>query len=315
MYFLYVTGFRFQSMVSALTDCLLFLLCLYLGRWLCQQWYLQHRLVNFIVYTISACAALAVFKWFLVWYVFSHPYAGFMEVARDAMPFFWAGVIIGILLKIISASMQKELADALLKAEQKESEFSLLQSQLSPHFLFNVLNNLYGISINEHKRIPVLLLKLSNLLRYSVYGAKKLYVPLKEELEYIENYIEFEQIRISDRLILTKDIAQVINPGVKIAPLVLIVFIENAFKHSKNTSAQQIRIDVSLKISGNFICFAVSNSYQQEKSSDDMPNETSGLGLANTITRLGLLYGDDYQLEQGIKDGSYRVDLHLKIKD
>ena len=108
--------------------------------------------------------------------------------------------------------MQKELQEARAKAQQKESEFNLLQSQLSPHFLFNVLNNLYGISIEEHQRIPGLLLKLSNLLRYSVYGFKKQFVMLTEEVDYIKNYIEFEQIRISDRLVLTTDMELPIDP-------------------------------------------------------------------------------------------------------
>ena len=211
--------------------------------------------------------------------------------------------------------MQKELQDANIRAEQKESQFSLLQSQLSPHFLFNVLNNLYGISIEEHKRIPSLLLKLSDLLRYSVYSAKKPFVPLKEELEYIRNYIEFEQIRMSDRLNLITDIEHVNNNDIKIAPLILIVFVENAFKHSKNTLSQDIDIDISLKITGNFIFFLVSNSYHTEKSGDNLLNESSGLGLANTIKRLDLLYGNDYVLKQDIENGLYQIDLRLKIKE
>jgi sensor histidine kinase YesM len=315
MYFLHVTGFRFNNLISAFTDCLFFLFCIYAGRWLCQKWYLEQKLILFFLYTLLACICLAIFKWLLVCYVFNNPYAGFIEVVRDAMPFFLIGLVIGMFLKLIRTFLQKELQDAQIKAEQKEGEFSLLQSQLSPHFLFNVLNNLYGISIEEHERIPALLLKLSHLLRYTVYGDKKLFVPLKEELEYIKNYIEFEQIRISDRLNLVTDIAQVNNTGIKIAPQVLIVFIENAFKHSKNTLNQEIDIDISLKITGNFICLLVSNSYQQQKNNDTMLNESSGLGLANTIKRLDLLYGNDYELKQATENDLYHVELNLKIKE
>jgi sensor histidine kinase YesM len=140
-------------------------------------------------------------------------------------------------------------------------------------------------------------------------------VHLKDELEYIKNYIEFEQIRISDRLNLVTDIAQVSSPDIKIAPQVLIVFIENAFKHSKNTFNPGIDIDISLKITGNFICFMVSNSYHVEKGASDILNESSGLGLVNTIKRLNLLYGDDYELKQDAENGSYHVNLRLKIKE
>ncbi len=211
--------------------------------------------------------------------------------------------------------MQRELHDAQIKAEQKESELNLLQSQLSPHFLFNVLNNLYGISINELERMPPLLLKLSNLLRYSVYGSKKTLVPLKEELDYIRDYIEFEQIRISDRLNLIVDLEPVDNSAIKVAAQVLIVFVENAFKHSKNTLSPQIEIIISLKIIDNFINFQVINSYSVEKNGDELLNENSGLGLANAIKRLDLLYGNDYWLKQYSESGFYHTKLNLKVKE
>lgn len=314
MYFLYLSGYRFGNLLSAGTDCLFFLFCIYTGRWLCQTWYLNNKPALFILCTIAAVAGLALVKWLLVRYVFGHPYAGFIELFRDAMPFFVIGLVMGILLKIIRASIQKELQEAHIQTAQKAMEFSLLQSQLSPHFLFNVLNNLYGISMEEHQRVPPLLLKLSGLLRYAVYGAKKPFVSLKEELVYIRNYLEFEQIRVSDRLVIDTDIVQTMNPDIQIAPLILIVFIENAFKHAKNSLDQKIYISLSLKISGNFLHFTAVNSYREEKQEDSMPDESSGLGLANTVKRLDLLYGNDYQLKQYAEHDQYHVELTLKMQ-
>jgi hypothetical protein len=314
MYLLQMAGFRFKNKMSAYTDCAFFLLCIYTGRWVAQRWYLRQKLALFGLYGVMAFMGLSVLKWLLVRYAFGHPYAGFLEVLRGEMPFFLVALVMGMLLKLIRASMQKELQDARLKTEQKTMEFNLLQSQLSPHFLFNVLNNLYGISIGEPKRIPPLLLKLSNLLRYSVYGAKKLVVPLKDELEYIRDYIEFEQIRMSDRLNLVMDIEAVSSPDIGIAPQVLIVFLENAFKHSKNTLSREINIDISLTINSNFICLEVSNSYQFDKSDQETLNESSGLGLPNTIKRLDLLYGDNYELVQKAENEIHHVRLRLKIK-
>ncbi|HZY37404.1 MAG TPA: histidine kinase [Mucilaginibacter sp.] len=313
LYFLHVSGFKFET-GQALVNCLFFLFCIYTGRWLCQVFYLRKRLVPFIFSSLSAFILLSVIEYILVKYAFHHPNAGFLELLRGDMPFFFAGMVLGMLLKLIRASMQKEIQDAQIKAEQKESELNLLQSQLSPHFLFNVLNNLYGISITEPGRIPQLLLKLSGLLRYSVYGGKKLFVPLKEELDYINSYIEFEQIRMSDRLNLAVAIEKVSDPAIQIAPQVLIVFLENAFKHAKNTLNRKIDIDISLKINGNFICLEVSNSYEPDKSGHDQAAESSGLGLPNTLKRLELLYGSNYNLEQHAENGLYQIELNLKCK-
>ncbi|MVM33684.1 GHKL domain-containing protein [Spirosoma sp. HMF4905] len=313
-YLMQLQGYRFENNWSTGIDCIFFLLCMYTGRWLLGRWYLRKELVRFIGYTLLSSLGLLVLKWLVVRYVFSHPHAELWELGVDIMPFFLIGLIMGMFLKLIRATVQKEVQEAQIKAEQKQSEFNVLQAQLSPHFLFNVLNNLYGISIDEHERVPALLLKLSNLLRYSVYSAKKPFVPLKEELDYIQNYIDFEQIRISDRLVLQTDIEPVIAPTSKIAPLVLIVFVENAFKHAKNTLVPQIHITISLKISDNFICFTVSNSYQSENQNDQFLNEESGVGLANTLRRLELLYGSDYSLRQEAANDVYTVELRIKIK-
>ncbi|MBS1524469.1 MAG: histidine kinase, partial [Bacteroidetes bacterium] len=295
--------------------CLLFLLYIYAGRWLCRKWYLSRQLPALVAYGSALIAGLAFTGFIFTKYVFDHPNAGFIEFLYGSIPFYTVGLITGVLVKLVSVSIQNEVREAQVKAEQKESEFNLLQSQLSPHFLFNVLNNLYGISIAEHQRIPPLLLKLSNLLRYSVYGAKKQFVPLKDEVEYIKNYIGFEQIRISDRLRLTMDLEQIDDPQIQIAPLILIVFVENAFKHAKNTLTKQVDISILLEITGNFVRFAVSNSYHPEKNENTMPGEDSGLGLQNTIKRLDLLYGNDYKLMRQEEGGLYHVELILKVKD
>jgi sensor histidine kinase YesM len=312
LYFLYISHFPFERW-PALVNCLYFLLCIYIGRWLCQAWYLRSRYTLFAAFSLTSLLSLAILEWLLFRYAFHHPNAGLLELVRGDMPFLLTGVVLGMLLKLISALMQKELLDARVRAEQKESELKLLQAQLSPHFLFNVLNNLYGISIDDPRRIPALLLKLSGLLRYSVYGSRKLFVPLNEEIEYLKTYIEFEQIRISDRLSLAMDIDAVDDPSIKIAPQVLIVFVENAFKHSKNTLSREIRIAISMKIYGSFICFGVDNSFAADNSDDSVMLENSGLGLANTVKRLRLLYGKDYELKQEAGNGMYHMALRLKI--
>lgn len=293
-----------------------FLLCIYAGRWLCTRWFRQGRPLVFLFYTAGAFLVILLVWLYYIRWVLGHRNAGFLEFSFDRGPVLLLGLVTGILIKFVRTSLQKQIRDARLAAEQKQSELNLLQSQLSPHFLFNTLNNMYGISIADHQRIPALLLKLSDLLRYSVYETKRPFVSLKEELEYIGNYIEFEKIRISDRLVLNTHIEPVDHTGARIAPMVLIVFVENAFKHAKDTFDQKVRVDIDIKISGGFIRCTIGNSYRKEKDASNesgLLDESSGLGLANTIKRLDLLYGEQYVLKQYIRNETYIVELALKI--
>jgi sensor histidine kinase YesM len=230
------------------------------------------------------------------------------------LPFIVLSVATGMFIKLVRHTTRERLVEAKASAEQSQSELKLLQSQLSPHFLFNTLNNMYGLSLTQHEKIPGLLLKLSSLLRYSVYDARELFVPLKNEVAYINDYIEFEKIRIGDRLVLETSFEEPINPHLTIAPLLLIVFIENAFKHGKNSTDEKVYIHITLKTWGNSILFAVKNSSNGNNSSKSILHANSGFGLANVTKRLELLYKDKYDLQIENQDGFYQVLLNLKVK-
>lgn len=227
------------------------------------------------------------------------------------IPFLVMSISVGMLIKVMRSVTQNQLKEAQLTAVQSQSELNLLQSQLSPHFLFNTLNNLYGLSITQHEKIPDLLLKLSDLLRYSVYDATEQYVPLQDEIAYIDNYIEFEKIRIGDRLVLKTDIERPDDTSVKIAPMLLIVFIENAFKHSKNTTEEKIYISISIKTWGHSILFSVQNSYRKPEE-NEVIRKGGGLGLANVRKRLSLLYPSEHELFIENDERTFAVNLRLK---
>ncbi|WP_170299243.1 sensor histidine kinase [Larkinella terrae] len=219
-----------------------------------------------------------------------------------------------MLIKLSRMTVTNQLQEAKAQAIQSQSELHLLQSQLSPHFLFNTLNNLYGISITQHEKIPALLLKLADLLRYSVYDTKELFVPLKDELAYINNYIDFEKIRVGERLALTTSIEDFNLSDIRIAPMLLIVFIENAFKHSKNTTDQKISIEITLKVWGNSILFSVRNTKGKSPDEGSISENSSGLGLANVKKRLDLVYPNAHDLKIDNEDSYYLVMLQLKVK-
>ena len=156
------------------------------------------------------------------------------------------------------------------------------------------------------------MLKLSDLLRYSVYDAKDILVPLPEEINYIKNYIDFEKIRLGERLNLKTDFENT-NPqkSFKIAPMLLIVFVENAFKHSKNSLDNVINIEMNLKIWGNSILFSVVNSHN--KMHNDKQKH-SGFGLDNVKKRLDLIYRGEYDLEINETTTNYEVKLRINGK-
>jgi sensor histidine kinase YesM len=316
---LVITGiyyyYRFIMVKPGLTTftCVFFLSCIYTGRALCVKFYLRNKPFHFSLYTVLSLMAIIIIWPLIAKNIFDSP-GDIIEFSVTTLPFLVLGLVMGIFIKLIRASIQKQIQEARIATEQKQSELNLLQSQLSPHFLFNTLNNIYGISITQHERVPALLLKLSSLLRYSVYDTKAPFVPITEELEYIHNYISFEKLRISDRLVLQTEIETIKNPAITIAPMVLIVFIENAFKHARNTLDEKIYIDIALEITDNFIVFSVRNSYSEVKQENSITQASSGLGLPNTIRRLNLLYEENYKLDQFITDNMYIVQLRLKIK-
>ncbi|MBL4675674.1 MAG: histidine kinase [Mucilaginibacter sp.] len=287
-----------------------FMLAVFAGRYIVQVWASKLTVLPKVFLAGVAITLLVCGIW-----IFFHIYFAFGR--RSGMvawlPFTLIGIASGALVKVIHAVTQNQLRQAQGEAAHNKSELHLLQSQLSPHFLFNTLNNVYGLSLTDHQKVPSLLLKLSELLRYSVYDVGETYVRLADEMVYINNYIAFERLRIGDRLSLTLDMEEMVDPEIKIAPMLLIVFLENAFKHSKNTSGGQIFIHISLKTWENSILFSVKNTYGSDAEASSLFNgKNSGFGLQNVKKRLSLLYAGANELHISKDEIFYKVALQLK---
>lgn len=288
---------------------------IYAGRFISQLWISKHQHVP--VWILILLPLIMITSSFAAIF-----FAGsLLRHGHNALYWFFFGfplllfcISTGMFIKLIRVRITQQLQEARTAAAQSQSELQLLQSQLSPHFLFNTLNNMYGISITQHEKIPALLLKLADLLRYSVYDVKELFVPLQDELAYIHNYIEFEKIRVGERLELTLDLADAAHIHGKIAPMLLITFIENAFKHSKTTGNKKITVDIRLKQQGNYILFTVNNSYESRKSELAAREKHSGLGLQNVQQRLALLYPGAFDLQIADQPPFYSIMLRLKLK-
>lgn len=204
---------------------------------------------------------------------------------------------------------QSELEN--LKSTIQESELQFLKSQINPHFLFNNLNNVYSLSIENSPRTSEMILELSTFLRYMLYECKARYVPLKRELEQLQNFINLSEMQIEGRGEVELSIDD-ISSDYQIAPLILMVFVENAFKHSSSSQVDEISISIQIWMEAhNQFHFRCSNNYLSESNTKEL---SSGIGLKNVKKRLNLLYPQDHKLDIYQTDSHYEVNLILSLK-
>jgi two-component system LytT family sensor kinase len=189
-------------------------------------------------------------------------------------------------------------------------ELDALRSQLNPHFLFNTFNNLYGISLQEPARIPDLIMQISQLMRYQLENSNKKWVPLKDELSFIESCMALEEERVSQRCEIRYEYKNE-TPEVQcqIAPMILITFIENAFKHGCN-SMEGSFVHIDIKVKNTTLTMNVTNSIP--KKNCVTPNSI-GIGLPNTEQRLNILYPGKHTLKKTVTAQTYHVELVLQL--
>jgi len=232
-------------------------------------------------------------------------YQQFFFFALFAYLFFWAmsTVYWFVADKIRTEQMLKERENENLK-----TELSFLRSQVSPHFLFNVLNNMVAMARLKSDLLEPSLIRLSGLMRYMLYESDDASVTLLRETEYVNSYIELQKIRYAKSLCIKVDM----DPGDNqlIEPMLLIPFIENAFKHGTGTVTDPV-IDISLKISDGLIDFRVKNKF--DPANEEIKDTVSGIGLPNVIRRLNLLYDQKHMLSINKENGWFTVSLQIKL--
>lgn len=207
----------------------------------------------------------------------------------------------------------KRLTD--LEKVQLETELLFLRSQISPHFFFNTLNNIYSLAIEGSKKTPKIILKLSNLMRYLLYETKEKYQSIENEIICIQNYLELERIRHGELLEINMNVSGNIQDK-KIAPILLLSFIENAFKHGVNKNINKIKIDIDFKIQDNFLYFRISNPLPatSKYKKSITKSKYGGIGLENVKKRLELGYNkDEYNLSVNTMDELFVVELKIKV--
>jgi two-component system, LytTR family, sensor kinase len=202
---------------------------------------------------------------------------------------------------------EKEKQEAALLI--KQLEINQLKEQLNPHFMFNTLNNLYGVSLEQPARTPDMILQLSQLMRYNIETSKKEFVPLNDELTFLANYTAIEMERVSSRCEFSKEIAIPTNE-LKIAPMLLLPFIENAFKHSTSTAEKcNIRLIIKLNKDNKGIEMQISNTIPNKKAKV----KSTGTGLENAKLRLEKIYPKTHNLTIENTGKEFNVNLVLTL--
>jgi len=196
-----------------------------------------------------------------------------------------------------------------IQAEKIITELNFLKSQVHPHFLFNTLNNIYVLALKKDNRTSSTVRKLGDMMEYMVDSSDRNLVPIRKEVELIQNYIDLEKLRYGDRLLLQFDYNEE-DLDYKIAPLMLLSFVENAFKHGVSGDLENPTVKITLKSSEEYMTFNIYNT----KSSIAQRDEKSykqGIGVSNVKRQLDLIYEKDYNLE--IIEETYTYEVRLKI--
>tara|TARA_B100000768_G_scaffold181904_1_gene207292 strand:+ start:3088 stop:4050 length:963 start_codon:yes stop_codon:yes gene_type:complete len=201
-----------------------------------------------------------------------------------------------------------------LEKVQLETELLFLRSQISPHFFFNTLNNIYSLAIEKSDKTAKIVLRLSELMRYLLYETKSKRQSLEKEIICIQNYLELERVRHEDLLEVNMNISGNINDK-KIAPIILLSFVENAFKHGVNKNIGNIKININFIVDGDFLYFSIDNPIPKATEHKQQVISSSGIGLVNVTKRLALGYKpNEYDLKVESDQSLHTVTLKIKIK-
>lgn len=240
----------------------------------------------------------------------SDGYRLFPEMLDIVMLFFNLFFVVStaIAIKFYKRWNEKDFQEQKVQKEKVEAELQMLKTQINPHFLFNTLNSIYVLAMKQSELTANTVMKLSDILDYILYRIDTPKIAISNEINIIENYIELEKIRFSNRVDLNFN-TDLKSQGIQIPPMLIIPFIENAFKHGVAKSVEKSWIKISIIETDGVLNILVANSKTQSKVEDKI----GGIGLMNVKKRLNLLYKEKYQLNIFEKQMQYTVSLSIPI--
>ncbi len=274
-------GFSFKIIIELLAGILLSIL-----------WY--RSLLGYIIYP----------------FVYEQNYEGpLFSFSRLLSSFIAIYSIVGIAgaIKLIRLRRQQRDREQQLIREKLESELHFLRAQVNPHFFFNTLNNIYGLARKKSDQTPEAVMRLSKLMRFILYECTGNRISIEQEIKIIEDYIELEKLRYNERLkvIFKKNIDQ---KSQSIAPLLLLPFVENSFKHGASETRFNSKIEINLTLKNYELSFSIKNNKER-----DLQNNPQGLGLQNVRRQLELVYPNNHELTIHAEEESFSVFLKINL--
>jgi two-component system LytT family sensor kinase len=213
-------------------------------------------------------------------------------------------------IKMIRLHYKSREFEQQLQREKLQSELNFLRAQTNPHFLFNTLNNLYVLARKKSDRTPDAIMMLSKIMRFVLYECRAPRISVADEAKVIRDYIELEKLRYNDRLqVIYRE--ELDEPEAAVAPLLLLPFVENSFKHGASATTGDVTISIHLLLRGKRLSFTVENTVD----ADARPAAAGGIGLKNVQRQLDLLYPGQYQLSAGREDGQFKVRLEIRLSE
>lgn len=306
---------RFPTFIAFSLQLLLMYLAGYFFFYINSRWLVPRVLKErgILLYILSSAALIGVFYPFWGQLLASLPLDKVLGGVFSSNPFvaenaFGAMLILIISLPILLAiqwARQNSLITA-LQHEKSVAELDLLKQQLNPHFFFNTLNNLYALSLQRSEQTPESILQLSELMRYVIYKAREPFVCIGDEVNYLKDYLQLEKIRLKRSLDLQFE-EEIADSKSLIAPLLLIVFVENAFKHGIETAESAAFLHISLKADHHSVRFTCENSFEPATDAH------TGIGLTNLQKRLALLYPGKHRLTTRAENGVFTASLEIDL--
>lgn len=215
-------------------------------------------------------------------------------------------IILSSLIRFAEQWYQLQKQKGELEKQRYAAELSFLKSQINPHFLFNTLNSIYSLSYQHSDKAPAAILKLSGIMRYMLYDTEDKYVPLEKEIQYLQNFVELQKMRFKENIYADLLVEGQVTSQ-QIVPLLLIAFVENAFKHGALTDpADPVLIQVNVE-AGTVQLYVQNRINQQQK------DQTGGIGIANIRRRLELLYPGRHELKIDNNGTHYICELTLQL--
>jgi two-component system, LytTR family, sensor kinase len=322
IYFLWVLVFRSYSISLTKTMTIEFCYLIFITvdyytitNFIVPQFLLKKKYVLFVSSTIIVIALSAWLRALVAVQMNLHFFhavniSDFGELYLNSLINISLWVLLITIGKMLIDRMQTQQQLELLEKERIKNELDYLKAQINPHALFNSLNTIYGHIDKSNQVARNILLQFSELLRYQLYDCSAEKVCLEKEIGYIKNYVAFQRLRKDEKLVVTFQIEN-IETGLKIAPLLLVVLIENAFKFVSNFPEKENKIIIKIFTKNNILHSSFINTKELQQST--ITRDSNGIGIANLKRRLDLLYAEKYELTTNIGNDFYETNLMIEL--